>query len=165
MELVQISPLRQDSRAQAGVAQGPRARGRKLPRPQAAGPLARPAHRVRKRPLPQHRRVLAPQDRDLHDAGQPVHAPLRILRRAQGPARAHRFRRAAPRGRGRGHARTATCRHYQRQPRRRPARRRARLRHGHRRDSPPGSRLPRRSAHPRLSGQRGSHSHRRRCAA
>jgi len=34
--------------------------------------------------MPQHRRVLASQDRDFHDAGQPLHAALRVLRCAQG---------------------------------------------------------------------------------
>ncbi len=57
-------------------------------------------HRLRKRPLPQHRRMLAPQNRHLHDARQPLHPPLRLLRRAQRPPRAHRFRRAPPRRRG-----------------------------------------------------------------
>ena len=69
---------------------------------------AEPAYRLRVRALPQYRRVLEPQDRHLHDARQPVHAPLRILRRAQRPSRPHRLRRAAPRGRGRRRARPAS---------------------------------------------------------
>jgi len=54
--------------------------------------------------MPQHRRVLASQDRDFHDAGQPLHAALRVLRCAQGEACAHRLRRAAARSRGCGRA-------------------------------------------------------------
>ena len=52
--------------------------------------------------MPEHRRVLEPQDRDLHDAGQSVHAALRLLRRAQGTPGADRLRRAAAGGLGGG---------------------------------------------------------------
>jgi lipoic acid synthetase len=41
----------------------------------------RPAHRVRGGRLPQHRRVLGQEARDLHDHGRHVHARLRVLQR------------------------------------------------------------------------------------
>ena len=48
-------------------------------------------YRLRERPLPQYRRVLAPQNRHIHDARQSLHPPLRLLRRAQRPPRAYRL--------------------------------------------------------------------------
>ena len=43
---------------------------------------------MRKRGLSEHRRLLEPADGDVHDPGQRLHAPLRILRGAKGRAAA-----------------------------------------------------------------------------
>jgi len=50
-----------------------------------ACPHPQPAHRVRIGAVPEHRRVLEPQDSDFM-MRQYLHAPLRILRSAQGPS-------------------------------------------------------------------------------
>ena len=46
-----------------------------------------PAHGVRERALPQHRRMLGTSHGNVHDSGRPLHAPLRLLRGAEGPPR------------------------------------------------------------------------------
>ena len=46
-----------------------------------------PQHGVRGRALPEHRRVLEPRHRDVHDSRRRVHARLRVLRRRARPAR------------------------------------------------------------------------------
>ena len=103
-----------------------------------------PAHRVRGSLLPQHRRMLQPRHRHLHDPGRPVHAPLPVLRR--------RPRHAAAARRGGAGADRATGRRdgaevrgdHQRRPRR-PARRRRR---------------PFRRLHPRRARAIAAHPHR-----
>ena len=54
----------------------------------------RPAHRVRGGRLPEHRRVLGEEARDLHDHGRHLHARLRVLQREDRPAGRARSRRA-----------------------------------------------------------------------
>ncbi len=46
----------------------------------------RPAHRLRGGRLPQYRRVLGEEARDLHDHGRHLHARLRVLQRQDRPA-------------------------------------------------------------------------------
>ena len=83
------------------------------------------AHRLRERVLPQHRRVLEPAVADHHDPGRHLHPVLSVLRRADGPARCPRSRRARARRDDAGRARAAPHRHHLRRSRR-PARRRRR---------------------------------------
>ena len=90
MELVQIEPARKLPAPKPEWLKARAPGGRELPRPQAARPGARSAHRMRERALPEHRRMLAPQDCDVHDARQPVHAALRILCGSEGTPRADR---------------------------------------------------------------------------
>ena len=68
-------------RAEAGMAEGPRARVAELPAPQGADARPQPAHGVRGSALPQHRRVLEPRDGDVHDPRRRLHA--RLLRTAR----------------------------------------------------------------------------------
>ena len=49
------------------------------------------AHRVRVGAVPEHRRVLEPQDCDVYVAGRHLHAALRLLRRTQGTTGADRL--------------------------------------------------------------------------
>ncbi len=90
----------------------------------------RPAYRLRRGGLPQYRRVLGEEARDLHDHGGHLHARLRLLQRQDrtaGPARSGRSppcragdreTRAPPRGGDLGRSRRS------RRRRRRPFRRR-----------------------------------------
>ena len=75
------SAVRQAPRAQTRVAESPRAGFGELSA--AARHHARPQaeHRLRGRPLPQHRRVLAPRHGDVHDPRRHLHPGLRLLRR------------------------------------------------------------------------------------
>ena len=61
-----------------------------------------PEHGVRGGPLPQHRRVLAPRHRDVHDSRRRVHAGVRLLRGGARPAGRARYGRAGARRRRRG---------------------------------------------------------------
>ncbi|CAA9353106.1 MAG: Lipoyl synthase, partial [uncultured Gemmatimonadetes bacterium] len=147
-------------RAQAGVAQGAGAGKPQLPAPQAADARPGPPHRVRRGPLPQHRRVLGERHRHLHDPGRRVHPRLQVLRgRPRPPHRAGRGR-AAPRGRLRGHHGAGARRGHLGEPRRAQERRRRDLRGGH----PPDPRAPARvhggGARPRLQGERDGAAHR-----
>ncbi len=140
--------------AQAGVAEGTCARRRDLPQPEEAGARAEVAYGVRERQLPQPGRVLEPKISHLHDAGQPMHSALRLLRGAQGQAGADRPGRAEARCIRRGAAWTGPCGGDQRQSRRRQPGLGARLCGGGARDSLAGAGLPRRGADAGLSGQR-----------
>src|SRR5207244_13309870 len=60
---------------------------RKLSSAQKAGARTRPAHSLRVGAVSEHRRVLEPSHRNVHAAGRHLHAAVRILRCAQGPAR------------------------------------------------------------------------------
>ena len=80
--------------------QGPDAVGRELPRPQGPAPRPEPQHGLRGGPLPEHRGVLGPADRDDHDPRRHVHPGLRLLRREDRPADVVRRRRAAAGRRG-----------------------------------------------------------------
>jgi hypothetical protein len=68
--------------AQAGVAEGEGSDGRDVPCAEEDGAGAEAAYGVRERAVPEYRRVLEPEGRDLHDAGEPLHAAMRILRGA-----------------------------------------------------------------------------------
>ena len=88
-------------RAQARLAEGARAWLRELPPPQGTDARARPAHRLRRSELPQHRRVLAPRHRHLHDPRRHLHALVRLLQRharhaARAPTSRNRSRSPAP---------------------------------------------------------------------
>jgi hypothetical protein len=74
--------------------------GRELPRPQGPAPRPEPQHGLRGGPLPEHRGVLGPADRDDHDPRRHLHPGLRVLRGQDRPADVVRRRRAAPRRRG-----------------------------------------------------------------
>ena len=65
-------------------------------------------HRVRRSELPEHRRVLGAEARDLHDHGRHLHARLRVLQRQDRPAGAARRAGAGARSptRSRGSAST-----------------------------------------------------------
>ena len=135
------------------VAARARAGRRELSRSEGPDRAAAPAHGVRKRGLPQRRRVLESSHRDVHDAGQRVHAPLRLLRRAERRAAAGGLRRAAPRRRG-GRGDGAEVRgDHQRQSRRSAGWRRGVVRDGDPRH--PGARagLRRRGADSGFPGQ------------
>ena len=67
--------------------------GRKLPQPEEARSRTRPPHRLRVGAVPEHRRMLEPQHRDLHAAGRHLHPPMRILRCPERSPAGHRFRR------------------------------------------------------------------------
>ena len=82
------------------VAACARAGRRELSRPEGPDRAPAAAHGVRKRGLSQRRRVLESAHRHLHDAGQRLHAALRILRGAEGRAAAGGLRRAGARRRG-----------------------------------------------------------------
>ena len=120
----------------------------------------RPAHGLRKRGLPQRRRMLEPSHRHVHDPGQRVYAPLRFLRRAERRAARSRLRRAAPRGRSRRRHGPALRRDHQREPRRPRRWRRRTVRPHHPRHSRTHPRLRRRSAGARFPGQPRRHGHR-----
>lgn len=70
--------------SQAGVAsrQGPG--WRQLSQSQEAGAWIGTAYRLRVSAVPEHRRVLEPQDCDVHAARRHLHAAVRILRGAEG---------------------------------------------------------------------------------
>ena len=65
----------------------------------------RPPHGLRGGPLPEHRRVLEPRHRHLHDPGRRLHARLRLLRGQDGAAR-----RARPTRRSRARVADAVAR-------------------------------------------------------
>ena len=50
------------------------------------GAGAEAAYGVRERAVPEHRRVLEPEGRDVHDVGESLHAAVRVLRGAEGQA-------------------------------------------------------------------------------
>ena len=84
-----------------GVDACPGTHGRRVPRAQAARARSRPSHGVRGSGLPEHLRVLERSHGDVHDPRRPVHARVRVLSRRHAKA-AHRRRRRAPTGCGRG---------------------------------------------------------------
>ena len=129
--------------------------GRKLSRSEGPDRAAAAAHGLRKRGLSQCWRVLESAHRYLHDAGECVHAALRILRGAEGRAAAGGLRRAGARGRS-GLADGAEVRgDHQRQPRRPSRRRRGIVRDGDPRHTAARSRMRRRGADSGFSGQSG----------
>ncbi len=91
----------------------------------------RPAHRVRRGRLPQHRRVLGEEARDLHDHGRHVHARLRVLQREDRAARRARRKGAGACRAGGGEARPQPRGHHLGRPRRPRRRRRAPFRRSH----------------------------------
>src|SRR6266550_3711661 len=102
--------------AEAALAQGPRARGSELPRPQAVDARAEAAHGVRGSALPERRGVLGAPRGHLHDSGRRVHPELRVLRRGARDAWAARPRGAgAPRRRRRANG-AAARRDHERRP-------------------------------------------------
>ncbi len=98
------------------MAEGSRTRWRKLPEPEGSGGSPEAAYRVRKRSLPQHRGVLEPSNRHLHDSGQRLYPPVRVLQRPERGAAGSGFRRAQSRRRGCRSPATALRRHHQREP-------------------------------------------------
>ena len=82
-----------------------------------------PQHGLRGGPLPEHRGVLGPADRDDHDPRRHLHPGLRLLRGQDRPADVVRRRRAAAGRRGGQPARPGARRRDERRPRR-PAGRR-----------------------------------------
>src|SRR5258706_279924 len=115
--------------------------------------------------LPEHRRVLGAQGRDLHDPGRRLHAQLRLLRRGPWHSGSSRCRRTTAAGRCRSADGTEARRHHERGSRRFGERRRRgvrRLHHGH-----PAAAAADigRSPDSRLQGQRRGAPSRRRCAA
>ena len=66
---------------------------------QRAGARAQARHRLRGGALPQYRRVLGEEARDVHDHGRDLHARLRLLQRRDRPAACARRRRARARRR------------------------------------------------------------------
>ena len=139
-----------------GLDQGPRADGRALRSPAGAHARPRAAHRVRGGALPEHRRVLEPRHRDLHDPRRRLHARLRLLRGQDGASAASsRSRGAAPgRGRGRPHG-AAPRRDHLGQPRRPAGRRGVVLCRLHPRDPGAHPGLRGGGADPRLQGKLG----------
>ena len=95
---------------------------------------AQARHRLRGGALPQHRRVLGEEARDLPDHGRDLHARLRLLQRAHRAARRARRRRAGARRRRGRQARPLPCRGDLGRPRRPRRRRRRAFRPRHRRD-------------------------------
>ena len=89
---------------------------------------ARPAHGLRGGRLPQYRRVLGEEARDLHDHGRHLHARLRVLQRQDRAAGRARPRRARAGRRGDRKARPRACRGHLGRPRRSCRRRRRALR-------------------------------------
>ena len=85
---------------QAFLAQGQGARRAQLRAHQGPDAGARPPHGLRRGPLPQHRRMLGAQGRDLHDPGRRLHPELRLLRGRPRHAEGLRSARADPPGRG-----------------------------------------------------------------
>ena len=123
------------------------------------GHHARPEaqHGLRGRALPQHRRVLAPWHRHLHDPRRRLHARLRLLRgdaRQAGDARSRRAARASPKRCSDAAAATPSS------PRSIattwPTAAPAIFAGDHPRDQGARARLPRRSADSRLQGRRGA---------
>ncbi len=116
-------------------------------------------HRVRGRPLPQHRRVLAPRHGDVHDSRRRLHARLRLLRGGARAAQRARHRGTGPRGRGRRAHGIAVRGHHVGGSRRPGRRRRVDLR----RDDPPDARaragVPHRGPDSGLPGDRGVAAH------
>ena len=105
-------------RAEAGMAEGPRARVAELPAPQGADARPQPAHGVRGSALPQHRRVLEPRDGDVHDPRRRLHARLLVLRRRARPAGRGRCRGTRARRPRHPDARPQLRRHHLGGPRR-----------------------------------------------
>ena len=137
-------------RAQAALAEGPGAGRPDLPAPEGDDPRAEPAHGLRGGQLPQRRRVLGARHRDLHDPRRRLHAPLRLLQRADGQADLERPARADA-GRGPGEADGPAPRGGHLGRPRRPARlRRQRLRRRDPLDPDAGAGLQGRGADARL---------------
>ncbi len=128
---------------------------RELSRPEGPDRAPAAAHGLRKRGLSQCGRVLESAHRHLHDVGQRVHAPLRILRGAERRAAAGGLRRAGARGRGRLADGSEVRGDHQREPRRSARRRRGAVRHGDSRHPAARSRMRRRGADSRFPGQSG----------
>ena len=117
--------------------------------------LAPPRHRVRGGGLSQYRRVLGQAPRDRHDHGRHLHASLRLLQCAHGPAGAARSigaRARRPRG---GRARPCPCGGDLGRPRRSRRRRRRAFRRHHSRHQGRGACNDHRGADPRLPAQGG----------
>ena len=84
--LVQIDLTPQETCAEAGVVEGEGSDGGDVPQSEEDGAGAEPAYGVRERAVPEYRRVLEPEVGDVHDAGEPVHAAVWVLRGAEGQA-------------------------------------------------------------------------------
>ena len=132
-----------------------------LPPPQGADARPGPPHRLRRGELPQHRRVLAPRHRDVHDPRQHLHALVRLLQRH---AR-HAARRPTSRSRSRSRARstrwssaTSSSRRSIAMTCRTSARRTSRATIA--RDARANPALPARGPDPRFPGRRGRAAHR-----
>ena len=76
------------------MAQGPRAGVGELSPAQGADARPGPAHGLRGSELPEHRRVLAPRHRHVHDPRRHLHALVRLLQRHARHARRRRPARA-----------------------------------------------------------------------
>ena len=115
----------------AGMAEGEGARRRELhgaPQPAARGTAP---HGVRGGPVPQHRRLLGPEDGHVHDPGRHLHACLRVLRRYDRCSDRPGPRGAGPPGGDRGSPGSEVRGHNLGQPRRPPGRRRVHIRAVH----------------------------------
>ena len=121
------------------------------------GPDARAVapHGLRGGGLPQHRRVLAAWDRDLHDPGRHLYPLLRLLQCEAWDAGHHRSGRTGAPGGGSLGARPGLCRGHVRRSRRPAGRWRVAVRGIDPCDPPARPRLPSRGADPRLFGPRG----------
>ncbi len=139
------SPLKE-----ATVVQGAGARQSAVPAAKAPDRVREPPHGVPGGGVPEHRRVLAAGNRDVHDPRRHVHAALRLLQRqdrqadVERPARAgaggEKCRQDGPQARG----------DHERRPRRPPRPRRRRVRRRDPADPPPGAELQGGSPHARL---------------
>ena len=171
-------PCRRPSTGGAGSARRPRRPARKpgwlrvrapgsawLPAPQAAGPGTGAAHRLRGGELPQHRRVLAPRHRHLHDPGRRLHPRVRLLQRRARPARPRRRGRAGPRGGSGADPRPRSRGRHVRRPRRSRGRGRRGLRRHHHRDPRAVAGLPHRDPRAGLRRARRLARHRARGGA